>query len=63
MNKVFIRSQFLVTALIVVNLNFVITKSAKEWPSKTSGRLKVRLLMIRRFGLFLKHVNIEYLYL
>jgi len=40
MNKVFIRSQFLVTALILVNLTFVITKSAQEWPSKASERLK-----------------------
>ena len=53
MNKVFIRSQFLVTALILVNLTFVITKSAQEWPSKATERLKVRLLMIMWLGFFL----------
>ena len=53
MNKVFIRSQFLVTALILVNLTSVITKSAQEWPSKATERLKVRLLMIKWLGFFL----------
>ena len=53
MNKVFIRSQFLVTALILVNLTFVITKSAQEWPSKATERLKVRLLTIMWLGFFL----------
>ena len=51
MNKVFIRSQFLVTALILVNLTFVITKSAQEWPSKATEKLKVRLLMIMWLGI------------
>ena len=52
MNKVFIRSQFLVTALILVNLTFVISKSAQEWPSKARESLKVRLLMIMWLGFF-----------
>ena len=52
MNKVFIRSQFLVTALILVNLTFVITKSAQEWPSKATESIKVRLLMIVWPGFF-----------
>ena len=60
MNKVFIRSQFLVTALILVNLTFVITKSAQEWPSKATEKLKVRLLMIMWLGFFL-NVNVKYL--
>ena len=60
MTKVFIRSQFLVTALILVNLTFVITKSAQEWPSKATERLKVRLLMIMWLGFFL-NVIVKYL--
>ena len=56
MNKVFIRSQFLVTALILVNLTFVITKSAQEWPSKATERLKVRLLTIMWLGFFFKSI-------
>ena len=59
MNKVFIRSQFLVTALILVNLTFVITKSAQEWPSKATESIKVRLLMIIWPGFFW-NINVKY---
>ena len=60
MNKVFIRSQFLVTALILVNLTYVITKSAQEWPLKATERIKVRLLMIMWLGFFL-NVIVKYI--
>ena len=59
MNKIFIRSQFLVTALILVNLTFVITKSAQEWPSKATESIKVRLLMIIWPGFFW-NINVKY---